>query len=238
VVDRVDELRRELINCTTEHEGRRLSQRRPFHHDTSMNTRSSFCVVVIAVSACGVNDRTTENVVATDSPRVVVDSIFPVEEEIRRFKDARNGATATELSNASPTRDALVARLIQAIEASDTAQLSAMVMNAAEFINLYYPTSIYARPPYRQSPELLWFLMQQNSQKGIGRVLTRYAGHALRYVSYACRVEPADWGETRIWEQCTVQWSPTPDAPSPFKLFSGIIERDGRFKFVSYANDL
>jgi hypothetical protein len=193
---------------------------------------------LVALAACRVEDRATTAAGGADTPRVIVDSVFPVEEEIRRFRAARPGAPVTELANASTSRDALVERLMLALAARDTAELSAMLMNAAEFIDLYYPTSIYARPPYRQSPELLWFLMQQNSQKGIGRALARYGGVPPHFEGYTCDPEPMVWGANRFWEQCAVRWSPVPGAPSPFRLFGGIIERDGRFKFVSYANGL
>ncbi|MGQ0814171.1 MAG: hypothetical protein ACT4O1_06860, partial [Gemmatimonadota bacterium] len=73
-------------------------------------------------------------------------------------------------------------------------------------IDIYYPSSIYVKPPYKQSPELVWFLMQQSSEKGIKRALDRYGGLA--------------------------------EVSSAIRLFGPIMERDGRFKFLSYANDL
>lgn len=203
-----------------------------------MNVKPICTIALAVLASCRPSDRTTESAVRTDTPRVIVDSIFPVEEEIRRFKAARTDAAASELSHASLSRDELVRRLMAALESRDTAELSAMVLNAGEFIDLYYPTSIYARAPYRQSPELLWFLMQQNSQKGIGRALTRFGGVPARFEGYTCTADPVLWGDNRLWEQCTVRWAPTADAPSPVKLFGGIIERGGRFKFVTYANDL
>lgn len=173
-----------------------------------------------------------------DTIRNVVDSIFPVEEEIRRFKAARNGAGATELTNASDSRDALVRRFIKAIEMRDSADLRRMAMSAAEFIDLYYPHSAYTKPPYKQSPELFWFLLQQNSEKGIKRLLERYGGRPANFTSYSCNQNPLVQEKNRFWSECVVHWQPTPDAPSPLRIFNVIMEREGRFKFVSYANDL
>lgn len=170
--------------------------------------------------------------------QTVVDSIFPVEEEIRRFKAVRNGATATRLTHASESRDALVKRFIAAIEASDSADLRAMTISAAEFIDLYYPSSIYAKPPYKQSPELFWFLLRQNSEKGIKRLLERYSGTSLNFRSYSCNEQPLIQAENRFWSECVVRWSPTRDAPNPMRIFGVIMEREGGFKFVSFANDL
>ena len=104
----------------------------------------------------------------------VVDSIVPVDEATRRFKAARGDPGATVLEGASNTRAALIDRFARALAARDTVELRAMALSAGEFIDLYYPTSIYSKPPYRQSPELVWFLIQQNSEKGIRRALDRY----------------------------------------------------------------
>jgi hypothetical protein len=171
---------------------------------------------------------------AADSPRSVTDSVFPVEEEIRRFKAARQGASTSELTGASASRDALVGRFIKALESSDTADIRRMALNAAEFIDLYYPSSMFSRPPYKQSPEVRWFLIQQNSNKGITRLLSRYGGQKVTVLDYNCAPEPTVEGENKLWDRCTVNWNLQ---PSPMRIFSTIIERNGRFKFVSYAND-
>lgn len=138
----------------------------------------------------------------------VVDSIFPVEEEVRRFKAARRNASTEHLTNASDSPEQLIARFRTALQKRDTADLRAMLMNPAEFIDLYYARSVYARPPFKQSPELLWFLTQQTSEKGIKRALDRYGGAPLSPVAEQIR------------------------------LHGPILHHAGRFKFVSYANDL
>lgn len=202
-----------------------------------MRSKLIYVTAMIALTAC----RGEEPAVSTtpaDTPRGVVDSIFPVEEEIRRFKAARNNASATELKDASESRDALVARFMRALETRDSADVRAMVLDAAEFIDLYYPTSIHSHPPYKQSPELTWFLLQQNSEKGIKRALDRYGGIPPHFESYTCNSQPKLEQANRLWEQCTVRWAPAPGVPSPLRIFGSIIERDGRLKFVSYANDL
>src|SRR4051812_42498096 len=56
-------------------------------------------------------------------PGYVVDSVLPVEEEMRRFRDAIGGVPVTSLANGSPTRDALVRRLVLAISKQDSADL-------------------------------------------------------------------------------------------------------------------
>jgi hypothetical protein len=202
-----------------------------------MGSNLIYIAAVIALTACRA-DEPAISAMPVDTPQGVVDSIFPVEEEIRRFKAARNNTSATGLKEASDARDALVARFMKALEARDSADVRAMVLDAAEFIDLYYPTSVHSHPPYKQSPELTWFLLQQNSEKGIKRALERYGGVPLHFEGYTCNSQPKVEQANLLWEQCTVRWAPAPGVPSPLRIFGTIIERNGRFKFVSYANDL
>lgn len=168
----------------------------------------------------------------------VVDSIFPVEEEIRRFRLELNGATAERLEHSAPSRDELVNRLIGAIERTDSAEIGRLMISAAEFLDLFYPDSPYARPPFRQNPAFVWFQIGQNSEKGIGRAVQRYGGRPANFSGYDCDPEPEIQGTNRLWNGCRVHWKPTADAAGTLRLFGTIIEREGRYKFVSYANDL
>lgn len=204
--------------------------------ENMINTQFAL-LLIIAFARCGGEPAPKVTSEPADTVRGVVDSIFPVEEEIRRFKAARNGATATGLSNASESRNALVQRLMTALEKLDSADLRLMVINPAEFIELYYPTSIYSHPPFKQSPELVWFLLEQNSEKGIKRALDRFGGMPTHFQNYTCADTASVRQSNKLWEGCTVVWAPAPGAPSPVRLFGTILERGGRFKFLSYAND-
>ena len=72
----------------------------------------------------------------SNSPRGVVDSVFPVEEEIRRFKAQLNQPLPVKLHNALQSKEELVRRFVTALEQRDTAELQRLQMNAAEFIAL------------------------------------------------------------------------------------------------------
>ncbi|MGQ0816380.1 MAG: hypothetical protein ACT4O1_18275, partial [Gemmatimonadota bacterium] len=134
-----------------------------------MKNLVTMLLVVTGLFACKRGEPQTLATPPQDEIRGVVDSIFPIEEDIRRFRAARGGVSATELANADTSRAALVDRFMRALEDRDTAELRAMVITPAEFIDIYYPSSIYGKPPYKQSPELVWFLMQQSSEQGIKR---------------------------------------------------------------------
>ena len=165
------------------------------------------------------------------------DSIFPMEIMIARFQAGRPAVTSLA-DGAARSRDALVARVVEAVADSSAAALQALTMNAAEFGHLYFPTSIYSREPYAQPPEVTWLLMSQNSRKGLVRLLREYGGQSLVTAGYNCGGEPKVEGSNRIHERCTVRIRAADGRVEEVRLFGSIIERAGRFKLVSLSNQL
>lgn len=140
-----------------------------------------------------------------------------------------------ELENGERSIDALIERLVTALEKSDTAALRDIVMSRREFAYLYYPTSVFTRPPMKQEPGLVWFLHLQHSEKGATRLLRRYAGRELRLTN-TCK-PPKTEGANRLWFDC-VQRVVTSGDTTTVRLFGGVYERNRRFKIFSYSNDL
>lgn len=179
------------------------------------------------------------SVPAARAAPVRVDSIHPPEEQLRRFREGLP-VTAT-LTGGSESVEALAGRFLAAVASGDTAELGRMALSRAEFAHLYYPSSPFSRPPMRQDPALTWFLVQQNSAKGLTRVLRRFGPDgsppaALERV--LCERSPASEGENRLRTECAlvVRW---PDGRAEaVRWFGSILEREGVFKLVSYANDL
>ncbi|MEX2527749.1 MAG: hypothetical protein WEA09_08955 [Gemmatimonadota bacterium] len=171
----------------------------------------------------------------TTAPATVVDSVFPVEEEIRRFQEAYPGEV-TELAGGESSRDALVSRFIESLEAADTVDLTRLSMTPREFGYLYYPTSRYTEPPYRLSPALVWYQNQNVTGRGFTRLLRRYGGQEVNYLSYECPEEAEVEGQNRLWHNCRVVHLFEGDTVS-IQLFGSIWERGGHYKFVGYAND-
>lgn len=166
------------------------------------------------------------------APATAVDSILPIEEEIRRFRlDVPE--TPTRLSGGATSRDALVRRWVTAIETRDSTALRDLLMTAAEYITFFYPESQYTKPPYRQSPGVRWGLITNASMQGASRVWERHSGQPLGFIGYRCDAEPTVLGKNRIWTGCAVERK---DQTAPLQLFGPIIERDGAFKFVTYAS--
>jgi hypothetical protein len=171
------------------------------------------------------------------SPGYVIDSVLPVEEELRRFRAAVGGTTATEeLRHASLSRADLVRRFVRDLSTRDTTDLRRAVIDSREFADLVYPDSPNTRPPYRQSPAFVWMQIAGQSTSGLTRLLQRRGGQQLKYVGYACPEKPDVQGANRLWPKCVVRVSSSAGDTTTQRLFGTILERGGRFKFVSYAN--
>jgi hypothetical protein len=166
---------------------------------------------------------------------VVVDSIFPLEEALRRFR--LGIPRTTVLEGGAPSRDALVERFAKAVHERDTVALRRMVLSRAEFAWLYYPTSVFSREPYYQMPQLTWFLSTEDSGKGITRVLEWLGGADLSIAGYDCPIGPRSDGGLTFWDGCLVERE-LAGARRRLRLFGSIVELGGRYKFYSYANDL
>jgi hypothetical protein len=211
--------------------------------------------ILLATAGCTASDvqsetpRTSADSVRSDSiararqdsinraqPGYVIDSILPVEEELRRFRAALPGDSATALTGGSPSREALVRRFVHALAANDTADLQRMAVRGREFADLYYPESPYTRPPYRQSPALAWSLIQNPSTSGLTRLVRRLGGKSIVYVSHRCDPKIAHEGRNVRYAGCLVRIVDERGDTVTKRYFGSILERDGQFKFLSYTN--
>jgi hypothetical protein len=170
-------------------------------------------------------------------PGYIVDSIRPIEEELRRFR-ADIPSPPTALAGGATSRDELVRQFVRALEQGDTTRLVRMLMNRAEFAYLVYPESPWTAPPYRQAPGLVWLIASRENRTGLTRLLQRLGSRPLGFRSYECDAEPERLGANRVWRGCRLGLTGSSGVATPMRLFAGIIERHGRFKVYSYGNDL
>lgn len=185
------------------------------------------------ISAC---DRSPRQAGAQGSP-AYVDSIFPIDEGIRRFRAALP-EPAERLSGGADSKDELVTRFLKALETLDSVALAELTITAAEFAYLYYPSSRFTSSPYEMSPALLWFQLQNYGSRGLSRALGRYGGKLLRSAGVECSEDPAVEGDNRIWPGCAVRLITESGDTVNLAILGPILEREGRFKFLNYANRL
>ena len=181
--------------------------------------------------------RVRQDSINRTAPGYVVDSILPVEEQIRRFQESVGGKGVTELTNGTRSREALIARFRRALASSDTVALLSMLVTPREFIDLVYPESQYTRPPYRQSPALVWQQIQSSSDAGLSRLLARMGGVRIRGERERCEQTPETFGGNTVYSHCTLAVRQPDGSTKPMRLFGPVMERGGRFKLLSYAND-
>ena len=166
----------------------------------------------------------------------VVDSMLPIAEQLERFRATISERPDT-LRHASKSIASLVTRWTLAVASSDTVALNAMLLDRAEFAWLYYPGSKMSLPPYEAAPQLLWGQMLSTSEAGVQSVLKVLASSSYKVAGVNCPNPPVVEGANRLHEGCNIKVERA-GASSEGAYFGTIIERDGRFKFVSYASRL
>lgn len=166
------------------------------------------------------------------TPGRIVDSLLPPEEALRRFRVGLDTPTALD---GPRSRDELVRRFVRAVQNKDRTALDSLLVTRAEYAFLVFPELRISRPPYDQPPEIAWILTGAATNSGLSKLL----GRADRYQfgEYRCGGSPRAEGQLRVWSDCTVDVSADGER-RPARLFGAVIERDGRYKFAGFANDL
>jgi hypothetical protein len=207
-----------------------------------MSTRSTSLMTVVlacaAVPACdSLESPAPIAVAAAEEHRpTYVDSILPIEEEIARFRQ-QVGQRVTTLADGAGTREELVRRYVDALEARDPSDLNRLVITPAEFIDLYYPHTRFVSRPYELAPQHVWFQLENYGSKGLSRAMDRFGGRPLEYRGHRCETEE-ELGPNRIAGGCVVDVLDASGNRQWVALLGQVLERDGRHKFVSLANGL
>ena len=170
------------------------------------------------------------------TPGAIIDSVFPMPEMLKRFRVGLPELSA--LQGGEVSREALVSRFITALASSDKVALGKLVLSRAEFAWLYFPNSRDATIPNGLPPQRRWDQVTLNSEKGIGRALTRLGGKPITLDSFDCPNAPVTDGAQKLLDGCTVTLTLADSSKFSGPLFGSIIEYAGRFKFVSYTNDM
>lgn len=169
-------------------------------------------------------------------PGDVIDSILPMEEHERRFRDGL--PEVARLSGGAPTQEGLARRFLMAVASNDSLQLRSMLVSRAEFAWLVFPHHLYRKPPYELDPGTFWMQIQQGSAKGLARVLERHGGGELRYRGLTCQRDTLELvsGSMAMWGDCQLAYQ-AGDSLLTRRLFGSMVEQDGVLKFLGYSND-
>jgi hypothetical protein len=190
-------------------------------------TRLAVIVLAGVLAACG--DARAR------SAETVVDSIVPREVALEQFRDGLPEVAA--LAGGAASREGLVRGFMRALAAADTAALHGLTLDRAEFAWLYYPTSPQGLPPYGLPPGLLWTMLELQGARGLRHLLAELGGRPVRYLGHTCGPHVRAEGVNRLHGPCLVRLE-LDGGVTEQRLFGLILDRDGRFKFVSFANGL
>lgn len=171
----------------------------------------------------------------TRIPGYVVDSIFPPEEAMRRFRVGLPSPGPDRLSGGAPSSDALLRRYWALLQAADTLAMRDLVVDRAEFAYLYLPSSPELRAG--MPPSTAWLLLGQNSGRGLGRALRAAATRDTTLRATVCgdRSESLDGG--RLLGPCGVIVG-AGSARDTIWLANGLVELRGTVKLLSFSNSL
>jgi len=179
----------------------------------------------------GVLIPSTDSLVKT--PGYVVDSIFPMEEMVRRFQ-TESGSPVAALSGGERSIDALLRAYWSLLARGDTVSMTPLVASQREFAYLYFPASRELTDGV--PPAISWLLLGNHSGRGLTRSLSAAAADS-SILGTTCRPLELDAGESRITGPCAVIRRRA-DRPDTLWFVKHVIEHRGIFKLMSFANDL
>lgn len=197
-----------------------------------MYRRGWIALALLLTATAGCDQRPRD---ARAAESVVVDSARSREEALAEFRSRID--TAEALDSVAGSREELIRKFVAALEWRDTTALRELAITPGEFGWLYYPTNPQALPPYDLEPGLMWFMIEGKSREGLTRLLEQRAGTPLHYLGATCE-GPNRQGENRVYGPCTIARLQAPGDTIRERLFGLVMEREGRWKFVSYANKL
>jgi hypothetical protein len=164
------------------------------------------------------------------------DTLHTAEESLRRFREPL--IPVDSLSPMFATREAVARAFVAGLVANDARFVARTLLTRAEFAWLYYPDNPISRPPYELPAGIAWFELEGNSLAGLRHALATYGGRRIFFRRIDCRAEPVIQGSNRLWNGCAVTVSVDGERDVPVRMFGSVLERGGRFKLVTAANDL
>jgi hypothetical protein len=194
--------------------------------------RISACALLasmLASSACSRSD-------ARASEIAPADTLYTGAASLRRFRASLD--SVGQLSPEFTSGEAVARAFVAAVAAHDAERVAHTLMTRAEFAWLYYPENPISRPPYELPAGLAWFELEGNSLAGLRRALASYGRRALSFGGLQCTAPPVSHGPNRLWNGCIVTLRLETGSETSVRMFGTILERGGRFKIATAANDL
>ena len=179
-------------------------------------------------------------IASTDSLRktagYVVDSIFPPDESMRRFRATVPGAVPLRLAGGAPSTEQLLRTFWATLTAGDSVGVDSLSIDKAEFAHLYLPDSPELRSGMQ--PQIAWLLLDEASVRGLSRARLRaeqLKASTIRGV--ACSGNPTPVGAARVQGPCGIIVR-RPQGLDTVWIANRVISRNGVVKLLGFANPL
>lgn len=188
--------------------------------------------LVLAVAGC----REATPAAAAKAP---VNSFTPESTRARELAEFRTGVPeVTELEHGASSLDSLAREVVTAMVARDSVRLRQLTLSRQEFAWIYYPTTPQGKPPYDLDPATMWLTIDAQSSKGLGRAEERLGGKKVVFEKITCEGAASIEGDNRVHGPCTIKLGGGKDVAGEGRLFGLVVERQGRWKVLSYVNQL
>ena len=139
------------------------------------------------------------------------------------------------LSGAADSLEAASRRFLEVLSRGHRDEILAQAVNREEFEALVYPTLPAARPGSNWSVDFLWEMSLLHSLGGLERTLA-HAGNRYHLVTVYAAEGVREYSGFRLHRDIRLRVRDEEDREQEVKLFSSIIEMNGRFKIYSFRH--
>lgn len=148
--------------------------------------------------------------------------------------------TTRHLAGGAPSVDALVARLVRALEANDAAALRRLRVSRAEYLDIVVPGNVEPGTPLRTLPAAkvgyFWDILDEKSAFAERALLAEFGGRRWRVVRVDLPPEPHRFAGFTSHGRLRVVVADAGGTEHDLRVGS-VIHRDGMFKLVSLVRD-
>lgn len=150
------------------------------------------------------------------------------------------GRASGSLEGAAASPRELVAHVLDAIVERDTAALVSMLVDADEYAEIVYPELgahyAAARDTRIETRQFLWEHQRLDALKGMRSALRELGGRRLTFVTVEFTEGEKRFPSYRLMEGAVVSVTEADGAPATLHMLGTLIEKDGRYKLLSYRD--
>jgi hypothetical protein len=135
------------------------------------------------------------------------------------------------------TPEDLARRVVEAVRTKDVPTLRDLRVSEKLYKEELCPAFLASKPRHTMNVDFHWNLLQVNALEGMREILNRYGGQPIEYRGLEDPDEIEEYGTFRLWRRVRVRIQlEGKEKEISARLFGAIVERNGRFKLLSYVS--